>query len=128
MELRAEEFDDTVISVELETLKNVANRCAEDAKAMDTEFTSWLYYIMELHEACQDEESRDTQLFVDILSKEKSQAVYQVAQEEILKEQREKVKKMEDKVKEAHDLYKELQQKFPTGYEELYSRQLDTRH
>lgn len=90
---------------------------------MDMEFTSWLYYIMELHEACQDEESRDTQLFVDILSKEKSQAVYQAAQEEMLKEHQESVKKMEEKVKEAHDMYKELQEKFPTGYEKLYPRQ-----
>jgi hypothetical protein len=109
----------------MKRLKTAANKCAEDAKAMDMEFTSWMSFIMELHEACQDQESRDTELFVDILSKEKYQAVYQAEQENILKEHKERVTLMEDKVKEAHELYKGLQDKFPTGYEELCYRRWD---
>lgn len=72
--------------------------------------------MMESHEACQDEESRDTVLFQNILSKERSQGIYKEEQERLVQEQKERVKKQEEKVQDALDSYKSILDKFPTGY------------
>ncbi|KAJ0126775.1 Calcium-binding protein P [Fusarium oxysporum f. sp. albedinis] len=103
------------VEIELGTLKDVANQCVKHSKEMDDEFTTWLYFIMELHESCQNEEGRGTELFQDIVSQEKAQTVYQEEQNKMLAEHKKKVEEMEKKVKEAHELYQKLHDEFPTG-------------
>lgn len=114
--LRAPDFNGFAMEIELETLKDVANQCVQDSKEMDDEFTTWLNFIMELHEVCQNEQSRGEKLFQDIASEEQSQKRYQEEQEKMLKEHQAKVKEMEDKVKEARELYEKLHKDFPDGY------------
>ncbi|KAJ0129643.1 Uncharacterized protein HZ326_27255 [Fusarium oxysporum f. sp. albedinis] len=113
--LRQPKFDQMTVEIELGTLKDVANQCVKHSKEMDDEFTTWLYFIMELHESCQNEEGRGTELFQDIVSQEKAQTVYQEEQNKMLAEHKKKVEEMEKKVKEAHELYQKLHDEFPTG-------------
>ncbi|KAI3573012.1 hypothetical protein IWW34DRAFT_888025, partial [Fusarium oxysporum f. sp. albedinis] len=121
--LRQPKFDQMTVEIELGTLKDVANQCVKHSKEMDDEFTTWLYFIMELHESCQNEEGRGTELFQDIVSQEKAQTVYQEEQNKMLAEHKKKVEEMEKKVKEAHELYQKLHDEFPTG-DSLVKQQL----
>lgn len=82
---------------------------------MDLAFTEWLNFVLELHTACQEQQSREATLFREVLSKEKSQKVWKEEQENMLKDQKELVEKMDEKVKEAQQQYKDAVDKFPTG-------------
>ncbi|KAF7622419.1 hypothetical protein F9C07_2286161 [Aspergillus flavus] len=113
--LREERFSGTVVKIELNVLKDTATQCVANAKAMDDQFQYWLNYIMELHEACQDEESRGAELFQRILSDEKAKKTYEEMQQKSLKEHEGRVKKAEEALKEEREKYKNLMDNFPTG-------------
>lgn len=83
---------------------------------MKGEFDNWLKFIMELHEACAEEESHTGKLFRDAKSKEDAKKFLEAAHALSLNEQKERVKKMEVKVEEHNERYKKLLDSFPTGY------------
>jgi len=113
--LKDANYDDTLLHINLDTVKSAAQRCVKDSQEMDLAFTEWLNFVLELHTACQEQQSREATLFREVLSKEKSQKVWKEEQENMLKDQKELVEKMDEKVKEAQQQYKDAVDKFPTG-------------
>ncbi|KAE8158095.1 hypothetical protein BDV40DRAFT_304531 [Aspergillus tamarii] len=121
--LLTEPFEPGIAGIKLDTLKTLASSCVECSFAMEKEFATWLNYIMELHEACQDTEGANAGLFQNILSKEEANRIYQAEKERIVKQQTDRVEEQDKKVKEALDWYKAAKDDFPTK-DDLMKQQL----
>ncbi|KAK6504763.1 hypothetical protein TWF481_006702 [Arthrobotrys musiformis] len=102
-----------LVKVQLETLLDTAERCKKAAETMEADFNSWLNYVMELHEACQEADGSNEAKFRTYASEEAANKALKKAAEK----QRDAAKATRDRFEKQLDRqfnqYMDLLDKFP---------------